>query len=80
MNTLLNTYVIVRGPSIPENVLLGVFGILFLIFVVLKVYLNYKDEIKTFPQFLWLLTKIITTILAVYFIGTYLANGTFWVF
>ncbi len=80
MNTLLNTYVIVRGPIIPTNVLLGIFGILFLIIVVGRVYLNYKDEINTIPQFLWLLTKIITTILSVYFIGTYLANGTFWAF
>ena len=74
MNTLLNTYVIVRGPSISTNVLLGIFGILFLIIVVGRVYLNYKDEINSIPQFLWLLTKIITTILVVYFIGTYLAN------
>jgi len=74
MNTLLNTYVIVRGPNIPTNVLLGIFGILFLIFIVSKVYLNYKDEIKTFSQLSLLLGKIITTILLVYFIGTYLAN------
>lgn len=74
MNTLLNTYVIVRGPNISINVLLGIFGILFLIFIVCKVYLNYKDEIKTFSQLLLLLGKIITTILIVYFIGTYLAN------
>jgi hypothetical protein len=74
MITLLNTYVIVRGPNIHTNVLLGIFGILFLIFIVSKVYLNYKDEIKTFSQLLLLLGKIITTILLVYFIGTYLAN------
>ena len=65
MTNLLNTYVIVRGPNLPEEFLLGIFGILFLIFIVGRVYLNYKDEIKTIPQFIWLLTKIILTIIAV---------------
>jgi hypothetical protein len=80
MITLLNTYVIVRGPNLPKELLLGIFGILFLIYIIYKVYLNYRDEINSIPQFLWLFIKIITTILVVYFIGTYLTNGTFWVF
>jgi hypothetical protein len=73
MNTLLNTYVIVRGPNLPEELLLGIFGILFLIYVIYKVYLNYRDEINSIPQFIWLLTKIIITTSVICFAIAYIS-------
>ena len=70
----LKTYVFFRGPHLSEEIVLTIFLILFYWYIAHRIYLNYKDEIKTTPQFLFLITKIITTQIVIYILGTYLSN------